>query len=436
MRTPSLIAVSLIILVAPASTTFTATASPATCLGQTATIVSGLEQQIMGTDGPDVIVSEGGDVDAGGGDDLVCITQSEGHVLAGAGDDLVTSEAVGPNHWTYVELGEGADHFSGGDADDTVYADSPEGDDIDRDEILTAGGVDLVHSGSPSTPNSDAVRTGPGEDRVVMVPPSAEGTLHPGDGHDLVSFDLTTPTSTDWEFNIATRTVARGGLTWTWSATIAVLGFVAEKGAATGSSLAVTGSDHADGVILYGGGLDSFETSIRLRGGRDTLYLAGRHDGKARYELGAGSDTLYVVPLRRSGLWIRADETVRVDLATGRADYGSGTTAAVITGTENVTAIGARVRIEGDHRDNRVTVDGCDVRVQAGSGDDLVIHNDLRLGGCSQTSRIDGGPGSDWLTGGDRSADHLIGGPDRDTADGRGGTDTCHAETTQHCERS
>ena len=114
MRTPSLIAVSLLVFVAPASTTFTATASPATCLGQTATIVAGLEQQVMGTDGPDVIVSAGGDVDAGGGDDLVCITQSEGHVHAGAGDDLVTSEAVGASHWTYVELGDGRGPLPGG----------------------------------------------------------------------------------------------------------------------------------------------------------------------------------------------------------------------------------------------------------------------------------------------------------------------------------
>jgi hypothetical protein len=435
MRIPSLVGLSLLAFLTPASATAAADA-PATCLGQTATIVAGFEQQVMGTEGPDVIVSAGGDVDAGGGDDLVCITQSEGHVLTGAGDDLVTSEALGFNHWTYVELGEGADQFHGGGADDTVYADSPEGEDTDRDEIRTAAGVDIVYSGGPSTPNSDAVRTGPGEDRVVMVPPSAEGTLHPGDGHDLVSFDLTTPTPTDWEFDVATRTIARAGLTWTWSATIEVLGFVAEEGAATASSLAVTGSAHADAVILYGGGLDSFDTSIRLRGDRDTLYLAGRHHGNARYELGAGSDTLNVVPLRRSGLWIRAGETVRVDLATDHVDYGPDTTAAVIAGTENVTATGAHVRIAGDHQDNQISVDGCDVRVHAGSGDDLVIHNNLRLGRCAQTSSIDGGPGSDLLTGGDRSADLLTGGPGRDTADGRGGTDTCRAEVTRHCERS
>ena len=438
MRTPSLIAVSLLVFVAPASTTFTATAAPATCLGQTATIVAGLEQQVMGTDGPDVIVSAGGDVDAGGGDDLVCITQSEGHVNAGAGDDLVTSEAVGASHWTYVELGDGADHFRGGGADDTVYAESRDGDDVDRDEILTAGGVDIVYSGGGGTANSDVVRTGSGEDRIVVVPPSADGSVDSGAGYDLVSFDLTTPIPTDWHFDIATRTIARGGLTWTWSETIEVLGFVADNGAATGvgSTLAVTGSDHADGLVLDGGGLDSFDTSIRLRGGGDTLHLAGRHDGSARYELGAGRDHLVVVPLRRSGLWFRAGETVRVDLSAGRVDYGPGTVAAVVTGTENVTAIGARVRVVGDHRDNRITVGGCDVHVHAGSGDDHAIHNDLRLGRCSQISRIDGGTGSDRLTGGDRSADHLIGGPGRDTADGRGGIDTCRAETTQHCERS
>jgi hypothetical protein len=417
---------------------YTAAASSVSCLGQPATIVSSFEQQVTGTDGPDVIVSAGGDVDAGSGDDLVCITQSEGHVRAGAGDDLVTSEGVEASHWTYVELGEGADHFRGGGAVDTVYADSPDGDDVDRDEILTAGGVDIVYSGGGGTANSDVVRTGSGDDRIVVVPPSADGAVDSGAGYDLVSFDLTTPIPTDWHFDIASRTTARGGLTSTWSETIEVLGFVADNGAATGegSTLAVTGSDHADRLVLYGGGLDSFDTSLRLRGGRDTLHLAGRHDGNARYQLGAGRDHLVVVPLRRSGLWFRAGQTVRVDLSTGRVDYGPGTVAAIVTGTENVTAIAARVRVMGDNHDNRIIVGGCDVHVHAGSGDDHAIHNDLRLGRCSQISRIDGGSGSDRLTGGDRSADLLIGGTGRDLADGRGGTDTCRAETIRHCERS
>ena len=57
-------------------------------------------------------------------------------------------------------------------------------------------------------------------------------------------------------------------------------------------------------------------------------------------------------PARTSGRWFRAGETVRVDLANRRVDYGPGTAAAEVTGAEDVTAIATRVRIMGDHRDN------------------------------------------------------------------------------------
>ena len=77
MRTPAtLVALSLLALGAPGSSY--AADAPATCLGQTATIVAANEEQVTGTNGPDVIVVTGySDVDALNGDDLVCIRESE-----------------------------------------------------------------------------------------------------------------------------------------------------------------------------------------------------------------------------------------------------------------------------------------------------------------------------------------------------------------------
>ena len=77
--------------------------------------------------------------------------------------------------------------------------------------------------------NPDVVRTGPGIDQVVMVPPSGEGVLDAGRGGDIASFDLTTPAPTDWQSDIANRTIAQGGLTGNWSGTIESLGFVADQ---------------------------------------------------------------------------------------------------------------------------------------------------------------------------------------------------------------
>lgn len=124
-----------------------------TCRGEAATIVGTPESHVVGTSGDDVIVSGGAwSVDAGAGDDLVCIPPMEGDLLgnvvevdAGAGDDVVVSE--GEHNHSRTDLGPGRDEFHGGgwedqveaSLDDTIVADS--GDDlvsysIARDEHL------------------------------------------------------------------------------------------------------------------------------------------------------------------------------------------------------------------------------------------------------------------------------------------------------------
>ena len=72
MRVPTLLVLSLVVLVGPTSTSHAADEAP-TCLGPPATIVGGAGQ-VTGTEGPDVIVASGNStIDALGGDDLVCL---------------------------------------------------------------------------------------------------------------------------------------------------------------------------------------------------------------------------------------------------------------------------------------------------------------------------------------------------------------------------
>lgn len=140
---------ALVLLGAPA------TGAGETCRGQAATIVGTPEGRVVGTPGDDVIVSNAAwSVDAGDGDDLVCLSPAEGdqlgnvvEVTAGAGDDVVVSE--GEHNNSDTDLGPGRDEFHGGgwedrveaSLDDTIVADR--GDDIvsysiGRDEDLPA----------------------------------------------------------------------------------------------------------------------------------------------------------------------------------------------------------------------------------------------------------------------------------------------------------
>ena len=225
MRIRTLVAVSLVVLAAPAATSYAAD-EPPTCLGQTATIVGG-DGQVTGTEGADVIVASGiSTVDALGGDDLVCLEMGSvvldsseespvAKVNAGAGDDVVSSENLdawstpqdGQGFQVTVALGTGQDRFLGGPGTDIVYGSDPDSADTERDDITTRGGSDYVHSGHASANNDDIIRTGPGYNWVDMVPPSPAGVLDVRRGSTSVGFDLTAAVPTDWRLDVADRTV-------------------------------------------------------------------------------------------------------------------------------------------------------------------------------------------------------------------------------------
>ena len=447
MRIPTLVAVSLIALAAPLSTAYAAD-EPPTCLGQSATIVGG-EGQVTGTDGADVIVASGSStVDALGGDDVVCLevrsvvpaVSEESPVVevnAGSGDDVVSSEGLDSGWATTVALGTGEDRFLGGDSADTVYGSDPQAPDAERDDIDTRGGSDTVYSGRSSAANDDVVRTGWSGDVVVGAPPSSAGVLDVEGGNNFVAFDLTVAVPTQWRLDVASRTVSRGSETGTWAGRVARWQFYDREDTGP-STFALFGSNHRDWVNMS---LNHVTTNIRLGGGDDSLYAFAKPDKTNSYRLGPGNDGLTVAPMNLTRDGLLPGVHVRVEfVAPGRNHASSDAPTAMVSSVESVSAYGTWVRVLGDNHANHITVDGCNIQVRAQAGDDKVYvalaDSYYRVRGCRHTSNLDGGPGSDKLYGGDRSTDILVGGLGHDVADGRGGTDTCRAEVTRHCERS
>src|SRR5689334_23215505 len=81
------------------------------CFGQAATITGTVNQSVVGTEGPDVIVAtDARNIQALGGDDLICVIgELDQNLLAGAGNDQVdTTRAI---YGVTTRLGGGADTY-------------------------------------------------------------------------------------------------------------------------------------------------------------------------------------------------------------------------------------------------------------------------------------------------------------------------------------
>ena len=162
------------------------TAAPAgaaapTCDGRMPTIIGSSDQErLYGTDGPDVIVTNGSRiVDAGGGADVVCMTG--GDTLVDTGDHYEThqAEAVPMAHDIVIGTGGNDVVYSGREyRGDDAYAASYDNDDDIR---LGAGDSTLFMEGRPTgdldggdgpagRPPGDGVAAGPA---VALLGPAA-----------------------------------------------------------------------------------------------------------------------------------------------------------------------------------------------------------------------------------------------------------------------
>lgn len=376
-----------------------------TCQGVAATIVGEPGGRVVGTSGPDVVVTNGAtEVMAGDGDDLVCATASSARdsisVVLGAGDD------------TYV----------GGRAREYVDA-----RDEGHDTVRTGGGNDSVVTGSASGPDQDVIDAGASGDHVIVngiVGPAAR--LSGGDGRDMLI--ATIPSSGRWVFDNRAGEVRHDGASaWRFG----------------GIERFQLGQIRAVGRISFIGGPDddlliattaSF-TGARLGGGQDTLYLGSpRLRRLTPLDGGAGRDRLLLMP---HGIE-RPVPHAELDLGRGSLSYvdRSGRRSDLtVRGFESVDVHAGSARLTGSAGPDTLTAWSCDVTVSAGGGNDRLGVLPERRCGPASARLLAGGPGDDRLTG-TFYDDTLLGGPGRDRADGLGGRDRCQAEEPRRCEVS
>jgi Ca2+-binding RTX toxin-like protein len=379
----------------------TASATAETCQGQPATIVGTPGGQVTGTEGADVIVTNGATrVDALGGDDRVCATGGGGVVaVLGAGADTFTDENGGSHQ---------------------VVAGTLDGTDIEAD-VIGLSKFGRVTSGMAGQPNADIIDlalTGHLNWNGIQTAPGAV-TVGKGGGLFLRSaYNMRVEAS-------GSVTGADTSLTWT--------GHFDEFSFATEAALGLfefRGTDAVEHLTVDAPA--TFNRNVQLGGGDDIYRTNGLGGRFSKVKGNKGEDRLMLdVPTLR----LKADLDRRVD------DKNSGA-ATRIRNFEDYVVSAKTARIRGTNRGERITVVTCKAWVNAGPGKDLIIANaeygdgdELGTPKCGKyRAVVNGGRGHDTIKGSPGN-DRLLGNRGRDATDGRAGRDTCSAERRVRCER-
>jgi RTX calcium-binding nonapeptide repeat (4 copies) len=416
-------------LFCPVLLTPPASAVGETCNGLAATLVGTHGSTVTGTDGPDVIVTNGAaHVDAGGGDDVICTTGTVAadpfnpavSVLAGAGNDLVdrrgelSSMAVG-----FVGLGAGTNTLYGAAARDLVSSDAGS-----SDAISTGDGSDSVQLAYATTlaTDVDTVDLGVGDDVASVNQGFAPGlSVAGGPGRDTLA--LQESPAAGWTLDAAAGQVRAGSTVYM---TFSDFDDYSSYGQ---DPVSFIGSDRGESLFAFSSGLHS----AAMGGGDDNLRLAFRpsKEGLA-LDGGAGRDLVEI-----NGA---SGDRFDLDLA-GRRLRSDGGPRGKVVGFEDATATGGHIVLTGTNGPNELVWSGCrGGRVLAGGGADTVsmevVDPDYPCNARFTQPRLrafgQGGP--DVLVGGP-AGDQLIGGPGRDKAIGGRGKDLCQAEKQKSCER-
>ena len=248
---------------------------PAMCLGQEATIVGPPgEMFIYGTNGPDVIVTNGAEgVWAQSGDDLVCVTDA-------------------PSYGVAIYLGPGADQFLGSPAHETVHANDEATGELDRDIIDTGGANDIVVTGgrkSGAGASQDWVELGDGRDSFqVTGPVSLAATLSGGSGSDQIVDSTRHPLGVAVTIDNRREELRLGGeVVWDWDGFERFHPHPIIQGPFTfrGSDLA----EKLGGPSFRVGG--RWEVDVRMGGGRDWASISRGGKG-SQLDGGPGADWL------------------------------------------------------------------------------------------------------------------------------------------------
>ena len=404
----------------------------------------------VGTPGDDVIaapVQSNGYVDAGAGNDTICLVEGRLGpsrdpsfvVDAGPGDDAVTNEARSTSFPFEVVLGSGSDSYRGNDKTERVYAGAREFTDdglvhadTETDVLMLGDGGDIVVSGTSGSAaqNDDVIATGPGRDWVSVG--GTGGAVDNGTGADSLS--IAGAWTGELVVDNQTRRAVAGSqdvVTWT-----DVNGFYASPSAT--STVAFLGSDEAEELALTKTSRAIVATStIAMGGGDDRLELFNYLPGAI--DLGQGRNTLDLVGCQ--------DAVVRLGEEAGcttKAGLNASIPLRGVTGVDLWTT--GRLRVVGTAGPDWIRATGPAVTVRGGGGDDRVVGaSDSRavLRGGPGADDLRGGRGHDLLVGGagrdllrgGPADDVLLGGRGRDVAVGGQGRDRCVAEVLTSCER-
>lgn len=442
-----------IVLVPLTWTPSAADADAPTCQGQPATVVGQPGSSVHGTDGPDVVVSNGAAfVFTGAGDDLICMTgtTADTHrtkVSSGAGADVVRATSTNP---VLAELGIGQDVFRGGTEPDSVRGgeyEEIEGqsgyefvyNDDERDDISTGAGRDKVVASS-----EDTIALGKGDDRLGWGGESGEtftGDANGGAGQnslDIGAGDAEGQPLAKWVLDSRAESLSRNGavkVSWTSFTQFSV-------STNNLTSLLLRGSAR-DESFQVSGGVNPQLVTVRAGGGDDTLYISSGDRG-FDFDGGGGRDLVSIVGVPSS----RASVVVDLTAETYRYEDTYDTSAAPVTSIEDVEVRQVyEVTVRGNGLGNRLTVYAnqnggaaakrCQITISGRGGDDrLALSSSARESGWKNCPPgvLRGEAGNDVLTG-SLLAERLIGGSGRDTARGGPGRDLCVAEITMGCER-
>jgi Ca2+-binding RTX toxin-like protein len=371
------------------------------CQGTEATFVGQPGVALHGTDGADVIVSNGANfVSAGDGDDLVCMTgrpHGARRVRDGLGDDQIFVEGS----WrTWVYVVGGADTVTGGPGAEYVYLGEVAGQpDAEGDVVHTGGGPDHLyvrHLGEVR----DRIDLGAGADSVSLAPGNRlaeSGELSGGTGHDGLYFPHFQGTDDADQF------VVDNG-----------------RGIAT-----VDGSVMARwaGFERFGMGGQYLERATFIGSGADEEVRATGSHATFRFDLKSGDDRLELLYSPPAGSTVTggrgedrltleyvSNVVVDLDVTRGTAVVRSDEDGDVaFAGIERHDVLAGRVTMQGGGGADYFTVGASRAVLRGGAGADRLI----------------GGPG----------ADVLDGGRGRDVGVGRRGRDRClSVERRTGCE--
>lgn len=422
-----------------------AQAASYTCQGRTATVVGSGQYDLVGTEGDDVMVTNGVGTTVGlGGNDLICVTGGTAFgdvsVDAGAGDDVVDASAVIGG--VDVELGAGSDTYTGSAYDETVHGgiNGYEGGpavDTERDSITTgSGGDDRVVSGSDRTVvNADVVVLGADDgaglgSSVAWIGPAGAGFRLDGGGGAGLGF---TVGGGDVLVHASSGTLSQDGtrqLSWTGFDRYTTGG----SNSRTPRSFTFLGTDRDEELDFRFPHADKSRQNIIMGGGDDVLHL-GYDDNVGRkgssYAGGHGADHV--------NMW--AGRSLDLDLRSGRmvTKKNGRTVRNRLTGFETQLVGAKKLVLKGTKKADELRFYACKATVKGRGGADDIRQSrgddyfEAGLRCNPQKFRLFGGGGKDTLRG-SRGRDLLVGGPGRDTIAGNAGRDTCSGEKLRSCE--